>query len=741
VAIDPGAPLSSVACPSVTLCAAVDVAGGEVTFNPQAPAGAASASIDAGQTLVAVSCPSSSQCGAIDAAMPPARNPAQLTFNPGPPPTPIQSQQGFTQSSLVALSCPSTSICIDVDSGGRAGTFGTGSQSSFPIDGSISLSGLTCLSASQCIAVDVKGNQVTFDPGPSGAVAAPAAVDPGTTPTGVSCPSAAQCTAVDVNGQEVTFDPQTRTAEAPVAIDGTTTLTGLACPASNQCTASDLTGAEVTFDPSVPAPAGASLVDPGGNPVYGIACPSTARCIEVDGRGREVTFDPQSPGTPSPVEVDAGHALLAVACPSISQCTAVDDRGAEVSFDPGAPGTPLAIPMDPGHGLPAVACPASVQCTAVDDSGAEITFSPQAPAFVKASAIDTAPAVAVACPLPTQCTAVDALGRQATFDPQAPANTALSTVDAGSQLNALACRTPYDCVAVDAAGHAVEGNPHGTGPWSPSSLAGGPLVGVACPSPLECVAVDPPGDAFVGSSGALPPVPGSLSGPAIRGQARQGRRLTERHGGWSNAPTSYRYQWERCNSAARRCAPILGATAPAYTPAAADVGHRLRVQEWAADIAGEGAGAVSAATKLVQPVVPVAASRVAISGVARRRPKLSFTLTAGPREPPVRTIAVTLPSVLRLAVARGHRVSAAVVLTVRGRARRFSRRVHGRTLTITLAKPAARVRVTIVAPAITVSSAVAKHARRHKFAPVRVLLVTRGARGVRARLAVRVPVA
>ena len=45
----------------------------------------------------------------------------------------------------------------------------------------------------------------------------------------------------------------------------------------------------------------------------------------------------------------------------------------------------------------------------------------------------------------------------------------------------------------------------------------------------------------------------------------------------TTSDTTYGTQWERCNASGASCQAISGATAGAYTPLAADVGHKLEV--------------------------------------------------------------------------------------------------------------------------------------------------------------------
>jgi hypothetical protein len=67
----------------------------------------------------------------------------------------------------------------------------------------------------------------------------------------------------------------------------------------------------------------------------------------------------------------------------------------------------------------------------------------------------------------------------------------------------------------------------------------------------------------------------STAQPAISGTPTPGQALQVSPGTWSQPPSAYVYQWQRCNPNGRLCAPIAGATAPSYTVTAADSGHTL----------------------------------------------------------------------------------------------------------------------------------------------------------------------
>ena len=117
----------------------------------------------------------------------------------------------------------------------------------------------------------------------------------------------------------------------------------------------------------------------------------------------------------------------------------------------------------------------------------------------------------------------------------------------------------------------------------------------------------------------VPPTPTLIAAPSITGTSVQGDVLTEHHGAWTNSPTSYTYQWLRCDSTGANCTAIAGATAETYTLTAADVGGELIVGETASN------GAISAAAysaltsvvltpALVVPV-PVNSAPPSVSGV------------------------------------------------------------------------------------------------------------------------------
>jgi DNA-binding beta-propeller fold protein YncE len=93
--------------------------------------------------------------------------------------------------------------------------------------------------------------------------------------------------------------------------------------------------------------------------------------------------------------------------------------------------------------------------------------------------------------------------------------------------------------------------------------------------------------------------PANTSAPTITGTDIDLSTLTEHHGSWTGSPTSYSYQWQRCDSHGTTCADIAGATAQSYKLLDADVGHTIVVLETASNAAGDGTPAASAATSVI----------------------------------------------------------------------------------------------------------------------------------------------
>jgi hypothetical protein len=115
------------------------------------------------------------------------------------------------------------------------------------------------------------------------------------------------------------------------------------------------------------------------------------------------------------------------------------------------------------------------------------------------------------------------------------------------------------------------------------------------------------------------PAPVDVTTPTISGTAKRGQTLTENHGTWTHSPTSYSYQWERCDTTGNNCSAITGATAQTYTVTTSDVRHTLRVSEIARNATGASAAATSSQTSVVPGSGPSAPNTVLLKKLINSR--------------------------------------------------------------------------------------------------------------------------
>ncbi len=134
--------------------------------------------------------------------------------------------------------------------------------------------------------------------------------------------------------------------------------------------------------------------------------------------------------------------------------------------------------------------------------------------------------------------------------------------------------------------------------------------------------------------------PSNTVPPSLSGNTTQGQTLTETHGTWTNSPTSFTYQWERCDSSGRTCSAIAGASAPTYALTGADLGHTIRVQETARNTHRSQRPAISAPTGVVQaatapPTQPSSNVAPALFGTVMAGQTLSGSAGAWSGTPPI----------------------------------------------------------------------------------------------------------
>jgi hypothetical protein len=102
--------------------------------------------------------------------------------------------------------------------------------------------------------------------------------------------------------------------------------------------------------------------------------------------------------------------------------------------------------------------------------------------------------------------------------------------------------------------------------------------------------------------------PKNTERPTVSGDARVGQTLTAGNGSWSGNPTSFAYQWQRCDADGSNCSDMAGSTGRTYTVRLADLGFRLRVQVIARNDKGSST-ASSGVTAIVAPATPITNGR------------------------------------------------------------------------------------------------------------------------------------
>jgi chitodextrinase len=121
----------------------------------------------------------------------------------------------------------------------------------------------------------------------------------------------------------------------------------------------------------------------------------------------------------------------------------------------------------------------------------------------------------------------------------------------------------------------------------------------------------------VASTAPCPSPPTNSALPAISGATTVGSTLSATQGAWSGNPTSYGYQWRRCDGTGNTCSDISGAGTSTYTLTGADQASTLRV-------------AVTATNTNGSSTVSSLPTAVIAAGVqAPTTPACDFTLSAG----------------------------------------------------------------------------------------------------------------
>jgi hypothetical protein len=109
--------------------------------------------------------------------------------------------------------------------------------------------------------------------------------------------------------------------------------------------------------------------------------------------------------------------------------------------------------------------------------------------------------------------------------------------------------------------------------------------------------------------------PVNSTSPVVNGTAKVGSRLNVSNGTWTNSPTSYTYQWQRCTSASA-CTDIANANDQAYVIRVADGGFQLRAAVTATNADGQATARSNLTSTVTATGAPVNTVRPSVIGDA-----------------------------------------------------------------------------------------------------------------------------
>lgn len=140
----------------------------------------------------------------------------------------------------------------------------------------------------------------------------------------------------------------------------------------------------------------------------------------------------------------------------------------------------------------------------------------------------------------------------------------------------------------------------------------------------------------VSATAASKAAPKTTSPPTIAGTFQVNQTVTSTNGGWSNDPTQFAYQWQRCNTEGSGCSNISGATEKTYKLGSDDVNHTIVLLVTASNSDGKATANSHPSPIVSSSDAPRNTQRPAISGTAQVGE--SLTVSDGTWTGGVRTI-------------------------------------------------------------------------------------------------------
>jgi hypothetical protein len=478
-------------------------------------------------TLTSIACPSTSVCLAVDPTGPPlvfVTLNGGGTWDEGSPPASL----GVAQ--LGEISCFSVTACVaaGLDGSGDGqlvgitdndGVLSFSVQLTMPGD---SLTGVSCPSSADCYAVgsDGEGNtllEATTNSGSSWTAQTPPA---GTfEPAGVSCPNVSTCYAAVVNGSVpgiITTSNGGSTWKATIGAipSDDDVLAGISCSSSVDCVTVgvDSSGAAAAVGTSNSGTTWTDQVVPGSlGELSAVSCPIGGTTCVSEGpgfiSGTSVVVNPTadtsgSSWTQESIPQTAGT-LIGLDCISATTCESVGSTGATATSgsafvmgttDAGNTWTVQALPAGASN-FDSISCPSATTCFAAGSAASTAvvaTTTDSGAAWAISQPPGMASLTSIACPSASDCYAI---GTGQSGDTEIVASTdggnTWTATDLGGDIGSpdgIACVSATSCLAVG--GNDFTTTTDGTDWASPTTVDGEFTYGaVSCFTASLCVAV------------------------------------------------------------------------------------------------------------------------------------------------------------------------------------------------------------------------------------------------------------
>jgi lysozyme len=144
------------------------------------------------------------------------------------------------------------------------------------------------------------------------------------------------------------------------------------------------------------------------------------------------------------------------------------------------------------------------------------------------------------------------------------------------------------------------------------------VLGVTAQTSAGSAVASSPATVAVVAGGGTATRPAATSPPTVIGTTQAGQTLTTSVGTWTGAPTSFAYQWRRCNAGGALCTAILDATTSTYTLSPGDIGSTLSLV-----VTATGKGGSTSAPATTTGIVAPAPVPAAVQGSAVAQPGLA----------------------------------------------------------------------------------------------------------------------